>query len=91
MLSTTVINISDHDQTDQNPAYIYMGRPSKWGNPFKIDEHGTRWEVIKKHAEWLAEQPELIAEIPELQGKTRQMHQDAAGQSNVATGPQQNE
>jgi len=28
---------------------IYVGRPSKWGNPFKIGIDGTRAEVIAKY------------------------------------------
>jgi len=27
---------------------IYIGRPSKWGNPFKIGRDGSRQEVIQK-------------------------------------------
>ena len=32
---------------------VYIGRPTKWGNPFKIGADGTRAEVVKKHREWL--------------------------------------
>ncbi len=32
---------------------IYVGRPSKWGNPFIIGIDGTRSEVIAKYANWL--------------------------------------
>ena len=32
---------------------VYIGRPSKWGNPFSIGRHGTREEVIEKYEEWL--------------------------------------
>ncbi len=28
---------------------IYVGRPSKWGNPFVIGKDGTRAEVIAKY------------------------------------------
>ena len=28
---------------------IYIGRPSKWGNPFIIGRDGTRKEVIDKY------------------------------------------
>lgn len=28
---------------------VYIGRPSKWGNPFKIGTDGTREEVIEKY------------------------------------------
>ena len=33
---------------------IYVGRPTKWGNPFVIDLDGTREEVIDKYRNWLA-------------------------------------
>ena len=32
---------------------VYIGRPSKWGNPFKIGRDGTRKEVIEKYREWI--------------------------------------
>ena len=32
----------------KEPYDIYVGRPSKWGNPFRIGKDGTREEVIKK-------------------------------------------
>jgi hypothetical protein len=28
---------------------VYVGRPSKWGNPFKIGKDGNRTEVINKY------------------------------------------
>lgn len=47
---------------------IYIGRPSKWGNPFAIGKDGTRTEVIAKYEAWLKTQPELLAALPELRG-----------------------
>jgi Domain of unknown function (DUF4326) len=32
------------------PDAIYIGRGSRWGNPFKIGPDGTRDEVCDKHA-----------------------------------------
>lgn len=32
---------------------VYIGRPSIWGNPFKIGEHGTREQVAKLYLEWI--------------------------------------
>lgn len=49
---------------------IYIGRPSPWGNPFTIGKDGTREEVINKYREWIYTQPELLAHVPELKGKT---------------------
>lgn len=52
------------------PYDVYIGRGSKWGNPFKIGVDGDRDEVIDKYAEWLFEQPELVKEAQTiLRGK----------------------
>jgi uncharacterized protein DUF4326 len=49
---------------------VYIGRPSKWGNPFAIGKDGTREQVIEKYRQWLMTQPALLAALPELTGKT---------------------
>ena len=54
----------------KDPYDVYIARPSKWGNPFKIGIDGDRREVIEKYRLWLLEQPELMTEIAELHGKT---------------------
>lgn len=46
---------------------IYVGRPSKWGNPYKISIDGTREEVIELYKKWLSNQRYLNLE--ELKGK----------------------
>jgi hypothetical protein len=48
---------------------IYIGRPSKWGNPFVIGRDGSRAAVIDKYRDWIEGQPELIAALGELRGK----------------------
>lgn len=48
---------------------VYIGRPSKWGNPFTIGKDGTRKEVIEKYKNWLLENDELLSDIIELDGK----------------------
>jgi hypothetical protein len=35
------------------PNAVYVGRPTKWGNPYKIGVDGSREEVIAKYREWL--------------------------------------
>jgi hypothetical protein len=47
---------------------LYIGRPSKWGNPFVIGRDGSRDEVIAKYRAWLTAQPELMATLGELRG-----------------------
>ena len=32
---------------------VYIGRPSKWGNPFRIGKDGSRAQVIQKYARWI--------------------------------------
>lgn len=48
---------------------VFIGRPSKWGNPFVIGRDGTRAEVIAKYRVWIATQPQLLAALRELRGK----------------------
>lgn len=49
---------------------VYIGRPSKWGNPFLLGNDGDRIEVMRKYNEWIVKQPELLADLHELKGKT---------------------
>lgn len=58
------------------PFDVYIGRGSKWGNPFSHKEGTqalyvvkTRAEAIARYEEWILTQPELLAALPELRGK----------------------
>jgi len=52
------------------PDAVYIGRPSKWGNPFVIGKDGDREDVIRKYREWLLSRPELIEQArKELRGR----------------------
>lgn len=54
----------------------YIGRPSKWGNPFS-HLNGTlakykansREEAIEKYEEWIRNNPKLLSDLPELEDK----------------------
>lgn len=48
---------------------VYIGRPSKWGNPFTLGRDGTREEVIMKYHRWILDQPGLLKDVHELIGK----------------------
>ena len=53
------------------PDAVYIGRPSKWGNPFIVGRDGTRKEVIAKYRDYLHANPALLADArKELKGKT---------------------
>ena len=44
----------------REPHDVYVGRPTKWGNPFVIGKDGTREAVVKKYRQWLlGEGPDL--------------------------------
>lgn len=51
------------------PPYVYVGRGSKWGNPFRAGIDGNRSQVITLYEEWLLKQPALLAEIHLLHGR----------------------
>lgn len=53
----------------RSPYDVYVGRPSKWGNPFIIGVDGDREAVVVKDREWLLAQPDLMRALPELSGK----------------------
>ena len=48
---------------------IYIGRPSKWENPFILGVDGNRPEVIRKYHDWIIHQPQLINDLHELDNK----------------------
>lgn len=60
-----VINI----RKEHNENAVYIGRGSKWGNPYRIDVHGTRNEVIRMYEEHLMTSPELLKDLHELKGR----------------------
>lgn len=60
----------------QEPFDVYIGRPSKWGNPFSHLTATTaefkvnsREEAIRKYSQWIITQPQ-INDIEELRDKT---------------------
>lgn len=60
---TTVVN-KKHSQYD-----VDIGRPSIWGNPYKIGRDGTREEVIEKYRQYLYRSPKLLVNLGDLRGK----------------------
>ena len=54
-MATTVINVKAAPAGWRNiPLYLFIGRPSYLGNPYKIGRDGDRDEVIQKYSEHLA-------------------------------------
>lgn len=64
-----VVNKRDRIEDGTKPR-VYVGRPTKWGNPFVIGVDGTRDEVIEMYRARLRLMPELReAAKRELRGK----------------------
>ena len=65
-MTALVVNIKN------NPSeldYIYIGRPSKWGNPFVIGRDGNRDEVVRKYLYYILEDQNLLNDLDEIKGK----------------------
>lgn len=51
------------------PNAIYVGRPSRWGNPYTlVDTYGDREELLRKYTKWL-EEKDLETFLAPLIGK----------------------
>ncbi len=55
-----VLNIYRNPDAKKRSDCVYIGRPSKWGNPFVIGKDGTREEVVAKYREYLLGRPDLL-------------------------------
>ncbi len=51
---------------------VYVGRPTKWGNPFRLSDGLSQAEVVNRFRRWITEdavpQNELRAALSELRG-----------------------
>lgn len=52
-----------------NNTQVYIGRPSRFGNPFVIGRHGTREEVIELYRRYFYGSGTLMSEAHRLKGK----------------------
>lgn len=68
---TTVVHIRQSRNGDRGgDGETFIGRGSRWGNPFVLGKEGTRAQVIDKYRQWITTQPELLAAVGELRGQT---------------------
>jgi Domain of unknown function (DUF4326) len=58
------------------PNSVYIGRPSKWGNPFShkagtLAQHRVETvdDAVKAYEAWVVQQAELMAALRQLRGK----------------------
>lgn len=66
-MNTKVVNKHTHRSTQND---VYIGRGSKWGNPYVIGRDGDRKEVIRKYRQYIVNNDKLLSSVHELSGKT---------------------
>lgn len=54
----------------REPYDYYIGRPSCFGNPYRVGPDGDLDDVLAKYETWVRSQPQLMAKLPEIAGKT---------------------
>lgn len=52
-----------------SPPYVYVGRGSLWGNPFRAGVDGSRSAVIARFEEYLNVREDLRQRLGELRGR----------------------
>lgn len=66
--------LNKHKEPIPNDA-AYVGRPTKWGNPFSHIKGAdvvlvdNREDAVLLYEHWIATQPDLISALHELRGK----------------------
>lgn len=72
-MKTTVVSARNlPNNWRSNPNYVYIGRPSIFGNPFPLSGGESRKSVLKKYVIYLRDKlkdPEFFKRVSELKGK----------------------
>jgi uncharacterized protein DUF4326 len=61
----TLMNLKRGERCDE-----YIGRPSRWGNPYIVGKDGTREQVVERYEKWIRGQKGLMNTIGFLRGKS---------------------
>lgn len=67
------MKVYNRHHKDEPPGAIYVGRPTKWGNPFEIGKDGTREGVLIKYQTYVDQLRQtsdlFVKDLEELRGK----------------------
>ena len=63
-MNTRVVNLRNTARFD-----VFIGRPSKWGNPFPLNWRQSREQVIEMYEAYIRKRQDLLDALPELVGK----------------------
>jgi hypothetical protein len=62
-MKTTVVHCK------KEPYDVYIGRPSKWGNPFVVGANRSRAQAVEAYRKWIMSQRDLLGSLQEIRGK----------------------
>lgn len=68
--TSKVINVN----LTKEPFDIYIGRGSKWGNPFVVGKDGTREDVLFLYEQYIYNNPDLLNNLYLLKNKILGCH-----------------
>ena len=71
-MTTNIVNLNRVNNLKQwlrNENNVYVGRPNKWGNPFKLNKHNSREEVVQLFRQYILRDKKLLQSTTELKGK----------------------
>ena len=72
-MTSNIINLRYVDDIDawlKVPNNCYIGRPTKWGNPYKLKNFNNREEVVTLYEKYVRENKNLVEAARDLKGKT---------------------
>jgi hypothetical protein len=64
-----VLNLYHQKNKAVPDGAVYVGRPSKWGNPFMVGRDGERGECVGKFEDYLENNDTLRQDLHELKDK----------------------
>ena len=75
VIKMSTLSIEIRENIENYPEYVYVGRPSIWGNPYTF--HGSKLatqvssleEALTKYETYLLQSPQLLEKLSELCGK----------------------
>jgi len=45
---------------------VYVGRPTRWGNPYRVGPHMTPEQAVQEYRSWLRTMPTLVADAKRM-------------------------
>jgi hypothetical protein len=56
-----MVRVLNRRRGERTPGAVYVGRPTRWGNPFVVGSRYTQQQAVDAYRAWVVTQPELLA------------------------------